>query len=120
LAAAIVLLLSVPLWARSALLAAIAASLIFSLRRHALRASPAACSALDVYGDGSAKWLLRSGSTLTGRVLGDSFVSPLMTVVRLRRDDDGQRESIVLMPDSAEADALRALRVWLRFKIEVK
>lgn len=117
--AATVLALPVPLWLQVALLTAIAVSVVRSLTRHALRNSPTACTSLDLHRDGGAQWLLRSGTMLDGRVLGDSFVSPLLTVVSLRRDDNGRRDSVVLLPDSAEAEALRALRVWLKFKVEI-
>jgi toxin CptA len=120
LAAASALALPVPLWSRLGLLVLIGVSAAASLKRHALRSSPGACTALEVHRDGSAQWSLRSGAVLDGRLLGESFVSPLLTVVRLRRDDNGRREAVVLLPDSAEADALRALRVWLRFKVEVR
>ncbi|MGH8630927.1 MAG: protein YgfX [Burkholderiales bacterium] len=120
LTAAMVLVLPLPLWVRVALLGALAVSLVRSARRHALRGSPHACTALEVHRDGSTQWWLRSGTALTGRVLGESFVSPFLTVVALRRDDNGRRAGIVLLPDSSETDALRALRVWLRFKVEIE
>lgn len=114
-----VLLLPVGLGVRIALLTLIALSLARSIRHPAVSASPQAFTALEVHRDGSVQWWRRSGGALSGRVLGESFVSPLLTVVALRRDDDGRSERIVLLPDSADADALRALRVWLRFKVEV-
>ena len=118
LTAAAVLALPVALAVRIALLALIALSLGRCARHPAVSAAPRGCVALEVHRDGSAQWWRAQGMH-AGRVLGDSFVSPLLTVVALRRDDDGRRESIVLLPDSAEADALRALRVWLRFKVEI-
>lgn len=47
-------------------------------------------------------------------VLGDSFVSAAVIVLRYRLA--GRRvRSLVLLPDSAEAEDLRRLRVWLRW-----
>ncbi len=47
-------------------------------------------------------------------ILGDSFVSAGLTVLRYRID--GQRaRSLTLLPDSADADDLRRLRVSLRW-----
>lgn len=120
LAAATVLTLSLPAWSRLGLFAAVVFSAVPSLRRHALRSSAEACTALEVHRDGSVQWRLRSGAVRDGRLLGDTFVTPLLTVVRLRRGDNGRREAVVLFPDSAEADSLRALRVWLRFNVEVQ
>lgn len=56
---------------------------------------------------------LRDGTQVEARVLGSTFVSPLLTVVNLRLES-GRRRSLVLAPDSAEADDLRRLRVWLK------
>lgn len=118
--AAAILLFTVPLPAvvQLVLLAAIAISLRASLRTHALRTAPQACVRVAVQRDGRTTLELRSGETLTGQVLADSRVNPLLTVINLRRDDNGRRASLVLLPDSAHTDDLRALRVWLRFKVE--
>jgi toxin CptA len=119
LTAAAMLLLPIGLGIRIALLMLIALSLARSARHPAVSASPHAFAALEVHRDGSVQARRRSGDAFSGRVLGESFVSPLLTVVAMRSDDDERRERIVLLPDSADADALRALRVWLRFKVEV-
>lgn len=115
-----ILLFAVPLPAvvQLALIAAIGISLRASLRTHALRTAPHACVRVAVQRDGRATLELRSGAALTGQVLADSRVNPLLTIINLRRDDNGRRVSLVLLPDSAHADDLRALRVWLRFKVE--
>jgi toxin CptA len=47
-------------------------------------------------------------------VLPSSFVAPALCVLRLRTDD-GRIYSLTLLPDSADADALRRLRVSLRW-----
>ncbi len=47
-------------------------------------------------------------------VLNDSFVSPLLIVLRYRVGG-GPAKRLVLLPDSADADALRRLRVSLRW-----
>ena len=43
--------------------------------------------------------------------LDDSFVTPLLTVLNLRLD--GRRVSLMLWPDSADAEARRRIRVYL-------
>lgn len=47
-------------------------------------------------------------------VLGDSFVSPVLMVLRYRTPA-GQVRALTLLPDSAPADDLRRLRVSLRW-----
>lgn len=103
---------------RLLLIGLIAGSLIHAVRMHALRAAPRSCVAFGAQADGSAQLTLRSGALVSGRILGDSVISPLLTVVNVRRDDTGRRLSVVLLPDGAQRDALRALRVWLRFKVD--
>jgi hypothetical protein len=47
-------------------------------------------------------------------VLPGSFVAPALCVLRLRIDD-GRVYALTLLPDSADADALRRLRLCLRW-----
>lgn len=57
--------------------------------------------------DGAVEWH-------DAEVLGDSFVATALIVVRFRTAD-GPVHSLTLLPDSADADALRRLRVSLRW-----
>lgn len=50
----------------------------------------------------------------SAEVLPGSFVSPGLSVVRLRMED-GQKHGLTLLPDSAGPDELRRLRVSLRW-----
>jgi hypothetical protein len=99
--------------------ALVVASAWHCLRRHALRVGPHAVAAMEVERDGNVQLTLRSGAEIRGRILGDSFVNPLLTVVNLRDHDSGKRHAVVLAADSADPQALRVLRVWLRFKVEL-
>jgi toxin CptA len=117
-AATMLFLVPLPLALRLGVLLALTLSLRHALRLHAWRTLPGASVGLSVQRDGAARLDLQSGEALTGRVLGSTRVGTLVTVIHLRRDDNGATTSVVLLPGSAEADELRALRVWLRFKIE--
>jgi toxin CptA len=116
-AAIVLLIVPLALALRLGLVIALAVSLRHSLRLHAWRVAPHACVRVSVQRDGNARLELLSGEILTGRVLGSSRIGPLLTVINIRHDHDGRRTSVVLLPDSAHADELRALRVWLRFNI---
>jgi len=48
-------------------------------------------------------------------VLGDSFVSPLLIVLRYRVAEARRVRSLTLLPDSGDADSLRRLRAALRW-----
>ena len=96
---------------------AIAASPVFHLRRDALQWSGEAVTELILKDDARCKLTLRNGETLTGTVEGSTFVAPLLTVINVRPDGPGRRRVAILMPDSAPAQDLRRVRVWLRHRI---
>lgn len=59
--------------------------------------------------------LRRDGSETSASLLGDTYVSALLTVVRLRETGRWWSLSVVLPADAASEDALRRLRLRLRF-----
>lgn len=69
---------------------------------------------LRLSADGSLQRLGGEAGWQDVEVLGDSFVSPFLVVLRYRIGGEGVR-SHVLLPDSADADDLRRLRVSLRW-----
>lgn len=103
-------------WAAVILTAAPCASLIFHLRRDALRLSGDAVIEVTLWDYGRCELLTRSGAVLEGKVAGSSFVSGLFTVVNVRLDGGRRLRSVVVMPDCAEAEDRRRLRVWLRYR----
>lgn len=76
-----------------------------------LRARPVA--SLRIAADGRLQCLDDSAEWRDAEVLGDSFVSPGLIVLRYRVA--GQVRTLTLLPDSAGADDLRRLRVSLRW-----
>lgn len=78
----------------------------------ARRAAPVTCLRIGV--DGELQCQDAAGEWQAMAVLGDSFVSPALIVLRYR-EKDGAVRSCILLPDSAPADALRRLRVSLRW-----
>lgn len=59
--------------------------------------------------------LRRDGSERVASLLGDTYVSALLTVVRLRQPGRWLPVSVILPADAAAEDALRRLRLRLRF-----
>ena len=59
--------------------------------------------------------LRRDGSEAGARLLADTFVSAFLTVVRLREPGRWWPVSVILPTDAATDDALRRLRLRLRF-----
>ena len=71
--------------------------------------------ALELGAKGDARWQDGSGTWHEAAVQPGSYVSTWLVVVNLGR---GRRDpSLLLLPDSAAADELRRLRVWLRWRL---
>ena len=115
-AAALLLLpLHVPLWATSIAGALIALSLAVSLYQHALLLSSRSIVKVELRDDAGAAVLTRDGAWHEVRVLGTTCVTPMLTVLNLRECGRFLARHVVLLPDSACAEDLRALRVTLRW-----
>lgn len=59
--------------------------------------------------------LRRDGTEMGARLLADTYVSALLTVVRLRQSGRWLPISVILPADAADEDSLRRLRLRLRF-----
>lgn len=102
-------------WVVAILTAALCASLVFHLRRDALRLSGDAVIEVTLRDHGRCELLTRRGTAFEGAIEGSSFVSGLFTVVNVRLDGGRRIRSVVVMPDCAGAEDRRRLRVWLRY-----
>ena len=105
-------------WVQAMASAAIAASLVFHIRRDALQLSGHAVTELLLEDGAHCEFTFRNGQTLAGNIKGSSFVAPLLIVINVDPQGQGRRRSAILMPDSATADDLRRVRVWLRHCVE--
>ena len=76
------------------------------------RAAPT--MSLRIAADGRLQYLDDTAEWRDAEVLDNSFVSTALIVVRYRTADR-QLRTLTLLPDSADADALRRLRVSLRW-----
>lgn len=94
---------------------ALLASAVASVARHAWRWGSRACVRLRVGPDLGAELETRAGERIAGRVLPSTLVHPWLLVIRVAPEGGGRERAVVLLPDSADADSLRALRVVLRW-----
>lgn len=109
-------LTGLPWMGKLAALPVFLASLALSLRRHAWRLSPSAVVGLRLEQECRAAFRRLDGETLEGPLLGSSFVSPWLTVLKIRPDGRRLAVSLVILPDAVEREAFRRLRVLLRWK----
>lgn len=104
------LLLPLPVWADVILFILLAANFLCLLHQ-----SLTAPVAIKLDGD---RVIVeqRNGSQIAGKVLPDSIVMPPLTIVNFLPDDSRIMRSVVILPDSLDADAYRQLRVGLTWR----
>jgi toxin CptA len=73
-----------------------------------------AIARLRIAADGRLQWRDDMAEWRAAEILGDSFVSTALIVMRFRTADR-RVLALVLLPDSADAESLRRLRVSLRW-----
>lgn len=119
LAVTVVLFVAIPLVAKIVLIAAIVAGGIRSVRRHALLLVASACTAIRLRAPGRCEIFRRDGTSLEGQILGGSYVLTGMIILRLRCNGSRRTTGVILMPDAVAPDAMRRLRVRLRWADDV-
>ena len=65
--------------------------------------------------DGSVTWVDRGGRMASAVIIRTGWVSEYLVILRFQ-GADAVREWLILLPDSAGREALRQLRVWLRWR----
>ena len=89
---------------------------VWVLRQHAWRSAAGSIVELELREDCSVSARSRAGRWLGYEVSGTSFVSPHLTVLNLHADAPWRARSVLITPDSLDADSVRRLRVWLRWR----
>ena len=98
----------------------VAAGIVLALVWHvpaALQRGKRAVQALELGAEGKIRWRDGSAQWHDARILPSTYVSGWLVVMNLG-EDAGRARSLVLLPDSAGAEDLRRLRVWLRWRPE--
>ena len=106
--------LALPIWAKAALASLMLFSLMHHLRRNAWLSAPSASVALMLVGD-RVVLITRGGEQFAGQLLHDSVVTPLVTVLNVLLQGTHIVRSVVILPDSLDAESFRQLRVWLKW-----
>ncbi len=119
-AIAAILLAGMPGWIASIAVAALVASLGREVWRNALKRSAGAVAAIEIASDNVLSIQMRRGDWVECEVRGDTYVLSFLTVLNLRRIDNGRGISVVILPDAIDAEDFRRLRVWLRWKEDGK
>lgn len=91
-------------------------SLIYYLKQDALLTANNAVVALALSDEMQCALTTRSGESIACSILGSTFVAPYLTVLNLKPAENFFTRSVVILPDSMDAEEFRQLRVWLRWK----
>ena len=116
LALALIWLLPFDQWLKIAAVLLLLVSLIYHVRRDAMRTSPNAILALKISPECRCSVQVRSGDWFEAQLLPTSFVSPYLTILNLRFDHARLVKHVVILPDAIDAEQFRKLRVLLRWR----
>lgn len=114
-AAAVVWPLQMSEAAKVTLAAFLVASLAISLRRHALLKARGAIVQVVLKGADTVSVRTRDGSWREARILGTTYVSPVLTALNVKAEGFKLVRHIVLVPDNVDSEDFRKLRVALRW-----
>lgn len=106
--------LALPVWAKAVLVFLVLLNMMHHLRRDAWLSAPSAHVALMLDGD-QVVLPTRGGEKLTGKILHDSLVTPYLTVLNVLPQGAHFSRSVLILPDSLDAESFRQLRVWLKW-----
>ena len=115
-AIASVLLTGIPPWVQVVAAAGLTLNLIVCIWRQALMRGANSAVAIEIRSDNTLAVQARHGAWREYAVLGNTYVSPYLTVLNLQQADAKVIKRIALLPDSLDAEDFRKLRVWLRWK----
>lgn len=108
--------LDAPAWLRLTLGLAILYSMLHCLLRDAWIFDSPSSTVLILENEGTVRFV-RNGKTLEGRVLPDSVVLPYLAVLNIAPKDGYLTQSVIVLPDSLDAESFRQLRVQLKWGI---
>jgi toxin CptA len=107
--------ITLPLWARIPLAALVLVSMLYHLWHDAWLLALSSNKTLLLDGD-SILLVARNGDQVTARILADSLVTPFISVLNVLPQGAHLARSIIILPDSLDAESFRQLRVWLKWK----
>lgn len=111
---AILIPLALPLWSKILLVFLVLISMLYHLWHDAWLSALSSNKTLLLDGD-MILLVTRDGKQMTARVLADSLVTPFITVLNVLPKGSHLARSIIILPDSLDAESFRQLRVWLRW-----
>jgi toxin CptA len=109
---AVLVPLALPLWAKILLVLFVLVSLLYHVWHDAWLLALSSNKTLLLDGD-MILLVARNGDRVTARILADSLVTPFITILNVLPQGSYLARSVIILPDSLDAEAFRQLRVWL-------
>ena len=106
--------LALPLWAKILLVLLVLVSLLYHVWHDAWLLALSSNKTLLLDGD-MILLVARNGDRVTARILADSLVTPFITILNVLPQGSYLARSVIILPDSLDAEAFRQLRVWLKW-----
>ncbi len=113
---AMLLIVDIESWMKAVATATVVCSLVYQVGWSAWRMGASCITALRIGNGGALSVETHRGETLKCEVLPSTFVSFVVTVLNLRTCPERRRPDTVVCCDCVDADGVRRLRVWLRWK----
>jgi toxin CptA len=113
----VILLIPIVVWLRVVIVVLLLCALLYYLRRDAWLLASSSYVAIRFVG-GEIILQTHDGTELLGKVLGDSLVTPILTILNVLPNGGKRVCSVVLFPDSLDSERFRELRVLLRWGID--
>lgn len=111
---AVLVPLALPLWAKILLASLVLTSMLYHVWHDAWLLALSSNKTLLLDG-GIILLVARNGDQVIARVLTDSLVTPFITVLNVLPQGSYLARSVIILPDSLDAESFRQLRVWLRW-----
>ena len=111
-----ILFVDIAMWLKAGGAAVVAANGARVAWKVALLRSSGSVATIEISAGDAMTIGTRRGEWIEVDVCGDTYVLWFLTVLNVRRRDNGRRVSIVIFPDAVDAEEFRKLRVWLRWK----
>lgn len=89
-------------------------ALVYYLRLNAWLSFPSSTIAIRIEGNDIVLFT-RDGSELEGTIMGDSLVTPLLTILNVLSLPNQRKISVIIFPDSLGVEHFRELRVLLKW-----
>jgi toxin CptA len=106
--------LALPLWSRTLLASLVLVSLLYHIWHDAWLLALSSNKTLLLEGD-MILLVARNGDQVSARVLADSLVTSFITVLNVLPQGSYLARSVIILPDSLDAESFRQLRVRLRW-----